>query len=182
MPCVLTFTFIFILALTYVDACSTADKIKCSAAMLGCGATCICTIPACECCPVCLACVTATVADCCDCLFPGWSGCYSFNKTGISFDKIKMLDIKKIKLATHCSYTECGGRNETICCPETHKAVCKCSQPNNSVCQCIYSNVSTGSESCAGIQCKYRESSICCPVGISASCQCVNGYSVCGCS
>lgn len=57
------------------QACSTAEKIKCSALAAGCGAACVCDFPVCECCPACIACITATGADCCDCLFPGWSGC-----------------------------------------------------------------------------------------------------------
>lgn len=67
---------IILLNIFYVKSdCPTTKKIKCAAAMVGCGTTCACDIPVCECCPACIACVSATVADCCDCLFPNWSGC-----------------------------------------------------------------------------------------------------------
>ena len=63
------------IALCHGQGCTSADKVKCLAAAAGCGATCVCDLPVCECCVICLSCVTATVADCCECLFPGWSGC-----------------------------------------------------------------------------------------------------------
>ena len=173
---------IFFLVLIVVDACTTAEKIKCSAALIGCGAICVCDVPACECCVPCLACVTATAADCCDCLFPGWSGCSSiqFNKTVIGFDKIKMININRVKTSNHCSYTECGGRNETICCPDTHKAICECSKPNNSVCSCIYSDV-INTEACASVLCDGGFSRICCPEGHAATCTCIGRNPDCQC-
>ena|SRR4029079_6720358 len=64
-----------ILLFTIGEACSTANKIKCGALAAGCGATCLCDFPVCECCPLCLACIVASGADCCECLFGGWSGC-----------------------------------------------------------------------------------------------------------
>lgn len=67
--------FIIVLFALVSSSCPTSKKISCVAAMTGCGGTCICDIPVCECCALCLACVTATVSGCCDCLFPSWSGC-----------------------------------------------------------------------------------------------------------
>lgn len=77
--------FFFYFLANLVDSCSTKDKIKCGALAAGCGAACVCTIPACECCPLCLACIVAMGADCCECLFMGWSGCS---------DKLTMARIK----------------------------------------------------------------------------------------
>jgi len=72
---VLTLLILFLCTAGALAQCSMSKKVSCVAAMTGCGGTCICDLPVCECCPVCLACVTATVADCCECLFPTWSGC-----------------------------------------------------------------------------------------------------------
>ena len=103
------------------------------------------------------------------------------NKTAINFNKIKMINLNQVKTFNHCSYTECGSRNETICCPDTHKAICECSQPNNSVCSCIYSNF-LNTEACASILCDNGFSRICCPEGHSATCLCIGRNPDCHCS
>ena len=66
-----------------VQGCSTAKNTECFAAAVGCGATCLCDFPACECCIPCLACVTAAAAGCCECLFPDWSACKDDKIMGI---------------------------------------------------------------------------------------------------
>jgi len=104
-----------------INACTTMEKVKCTAAYVGCGAICACDIPACECCVPCLACVTATSADCCECLFPGWSGCSN------------MLLMAKIKNATikgpaSCASTVCcnGAQHISRCCESNQTADCRC--------------------------------------------------------
>lgn len=74
---IIIFLFTIIFSGAVFSICTEAKRIACVSAAAGCGASCVCDIPVCECCPVCLACVVGTVSGCCDCLFPNWSGCTS---------------------------------------------------------------------------------------------------------
>lgn len=115
--------FLLSLFLIVTNACSVAEKVKCTAAAIGCGAICACDFPACECCVPCLACVTATVADCCDCLFPGWDMCKN---------KMLMAQInnatKRVGGSPSCSSLMCcnGAQHISICCETNHTAQCRC--------------------------------------------------------
>ena len=107
-----------------VNACTSAEKVKCLAAAAGCGIVCACDFPACECCPACIACVTATVADCCNCLFPGWSGCnYKLNNL--------------TERGNACASCQCTGGAGQICCPDGQMATCKCVNNYNPFCACV---------------------------------------------
>lgn len=161
---IMKFTFALLCLIIIAQGCTNADKVKCVAAMVGCGAICGCDIPVCECCPECLACVTATVADCCDCLFPGWSGCTDTRPT------------------LTCARTICYDKNQSICCSEDKSATCACPKQDygNSTCTCgKYTDIKN--EGCSHISCAQGTTKKCCPVGTEASCQCINGVSSCTC-
>lgn len=107
--------------LARAQGCTPADKVKCDAAAAGCGATCACDLPVCECCIPCIACVTASVADCCDCLFPGWSECgsESLNNTIIAIQTAKKLATATCYYGgAPYSYGACigGVGSHQICC------------------------------------------------------------------
>lgn len=97
---------------SHETSCTTAKKVECVAAALGCGTICICDFPACECCAGCLACVTATSANCCECLFPGWSGCNYINPPKNSTGA--------------CASARCYNSAGQICCPDGQMATCQC--------------------------------------------------------
>lgn len=183
--------FIFSLFVVNIAGCTLAEKIKCAAAAAGCGATCVCDIPACECCPVCIACVTATVADCCDCLFPSWSGCYSLVKN-TTYIKPK-VEVKTTTCYDTCSSISDDTTNSAICCPKNKTAKCSSSpyDEGGNECNCVdvvpkFNNASENTlcqQSCSGASCTNGYGSICCPVGSEAFCKCIfNGNPVCGCS
>ena len=116
--------------------CPTSKKISCAAAMVGCGITCTCDIPVCECCPACIACVTATVANCCECLFPNWSGCTD-KKLMTEINQYSKLFVNKTIGSCECYMGQgpdpCGTITYgQICC---NSRWCPCN-PNTSPCNC----------------------------------------------
>lgn len=139
---ILFFSFAF-------SACTKADKVKCMAASVGCGALCACDFPVCECCVGCVACVTATSADCCECLFPDWDGCTStylmsevqhlvpyYRNLTQTHDLVEIMEKRKAKESKcGCIYSgnqfSCGAVFENrICCNDGWKRCdsykCKC--------------------------------------------------------
>ena len=180
----LLFLFFSLFALS--QGCTIADKVKCTAAMVGCGAICICDIPACECCVPCMACVTATVADCCDCLFPGWSGCSAKLWKNMTYIK-PQGEIKTPLCRDTCSMYLENDKHSSICCAKDQTAKCD----NIDKCHCtneipVFNNktkIKECQEACASCMCPEGAGQICCPAGKMATCRCsaVIGQPLCAC-
>lgn len=125
-----------------LSSCPTTKKVSCAAAMVGCGTTCVCDFPACECCPLCLACVTATAADCCECLFPGWSGCTDKKLIQGTVQNSKFFPNQTTTKNPCMCYLgqgkySCGSVfNGQVCC---NNKWCPCN-PNVSQCDCTWSS------------------------------------------
>jgi hypothetical protein len=160
---------LLLLLIVIVSACTTAEKIKCVAAAMGCDTLCLCDFPTCECCPACLACVTATAAVCCDCLFPGWSGCQFRQNQTIS------------SAQESCTNVKCLSGSASVCCPTDQWASCSCME-RGPHCGCkLTANPNFDAEACASAQCQYSSGQICCLAGQEATCNCMTGYANCGC-
>ena len=70
-----------ILLITVLVTVRACNNIACSAMIAGCGASCMCDVPACECCGICVACLGTMWNDCCDCFSSNCQNSLAKNNT-----------------------------------------------------------------------------------------------------